>query len=151
MPQILLVLQMRACSRDLEKKSPNMISDLSSGRMIVDGFIFQERICIGIYEVGQDQKATVETLMNHLLVYIWSICDFIDSYSNVSFRLSISWYVHAIIQNHKLDSQETTANHLKKIGLMDICFGLEEMSKQNLTWVVAKIQMVVDRYPTWYI
>ncbi|CAI9287684.1 unnamed protein product [Lactuca saligna] len=55
------------------------------------------------------------------------------------------------IHNLKVDSQETTANHMKKRGLMHDGFGLgsEEMSKHNLTWVMAKIQMVVDRYPIW--
>lgn len=54
---------------------PNMVSDLGVERMIQDGLIFQEKFCIRIYEVGPDQKASVETLMNHLLVCICSMCN----------------------------------------------------------------------------
>ncbi|KAL4587597.1 hypothetical protein LXL04_000469 [Taraxacum kok-saghyz] len=96
---------------DPEKRGPNMVSNLGSGKMIEDDFVFQETFRIRVYEVGANQTASTETLMNHLL--------------------------------------ETTANHMKKIGLMDNGFGSEEMSKQNLAWVVAKIQMIVDTYPTW--
>ncbi|KAL7600468.1 hypothetical protein Lser_V15G24081 [Lactuca serriola] len=96
---------------DPEKEGPNMVSDLLVERMIQDGFIFQEKFCIRVYEVGPDHIATVETLMNHL--------------------------------------QETTANHMKKGGLIHEWFGSKEMFKHNLTWVMAKIHMVVDRYPTW--
>ncbi|XP_023749675.1 palmitoyl-acyl carrier protein thioesterase, chloroplastic [Lactuca sativa] len=96
---------------DPEKQGPNMVSDLGVERMIQDGLIFQEKFCIRIYEVGPDQKASVETLMNHLL--------------------------------------ETSINHMKKTGFIHEGLGSEEMSKYNLTWVVAKIQMVVDRYPKW--
>lgn len=66
------------------------------------------------------------------------------------FGLSISSYVHAIIHNLKVNSQETTANHMKKGGLIHEWFGSKEMFKHNLTWVMAKIQMIVDRYPIWY-
>lgn len=59
-------------------------------------------------------------------------------------------YMHAIIHDLKLDSQETNVNHMKTIGLVHDGFGSEEMSKNNLTWVVAKTHVVVDRYPTWY-
>lgn len=58
---------------DPEKQGPNMVSDLGVERMIQDGLIFQEKFCIRIYEVGPDQKASVETLMNHLLVCICSM------------------------------------------------------------------------------
>ncbi|XP_023749668.1 palmitoyl-acyl carrier protein thioesterase, chloroplastic [Lactuca sativa] len=98
---------------DPKKESPNMVSDLRVERMIHDDSIFQEIFCIRLYEVGPDETASIETLMNHL--------------------------------------QETTANHMKKSGLMHdgFGFGSEEMSKHNLTWVMAKIQMIVDRYPIW--
>lgn len=55
---------------DPEKEDPNMVSDLLVERMIQDGFIFQEKFCIRVYEVGPYHIATVETLMNHLQVYI---------------------------------------------------------------------------------
>nr|XP_043626167.1 palmitoyl-acyl carrier protein thioesterase, chloroplastic-like [Erigeron canadensis] len=46
--------------------------------------------------------------------------------------------------------QETTVNHIKEIGLLGDGLGLSpEMCKKNLIWVMAKLQVVVDRYPMW--
>lgn len=46
--------------------------------------------------------------------------------------------------------QETALNHVKTAGLLGDGFGsTPEMSKKNLIWVVTKMQVVVDRYPTW--
>lgn len=58
---------------DQEKEGPNMVSDLGLRKMIQDGFIFQETICIKYYEVGPDQTASVETLMNHFLVHMLNL------------------------------------------------------------------------------
>lgn len=47
--------------------------------------------------------------------------------------------------------QETALNHAKTVGLLGDGFGsTEAMSKRNLIWVVAKMQIAVERYPTWY-
>lgn len=46
--------------------------------------------------------------------------------------------------------QETALNHVKTEGLLGDGFGsTPEMAKRNLIWVVTKMQVVVDRYPTW--
>ncbi|KAM7256962.1 hypothetical protein ACFE04_012703 [Oxalis oulophora] len=46
--------------------------------------------------------------------------------------------------------QETALNHVKTAGLLDDGFGsTPEMAKKNLIWVVTKMQVMVDRYPTW--
>ncbi|KAI9125689.1 hypothetical protein K1719_003107 [Acacia pycnantha] len=45
--------------------------------------------------------------------------------------------------------QETALNHVKTVGLLGDGFGSPEMCKKNLIWVVAKMQVAVDRYPTW--
>ncbi|KAI4335804.1 hypothetical protein L6164_014413 [Bauhinia variegata] len=46
--------------------------------------------------------------------------------------------------------QETALNHVKTAGLLGDGFGsTPEMCKKNLIWVVARMQVVVDRYPTW--
>ncbi|XP_015902462.2 palmitoyl-acyl carrier protein thioesterase, chloroplastic [Ziziphus jujuba] len=46
--------------------------------------------------------------------------------------------------------QETALNHVKCAGLLGDGFGsTPEMSKKNLIWVVTKMQVLVDRYPTW--
>ncbi|KAI3803270.1 hypothetical protein L1987_31420 [Smallanthus sonchifolius] len=46
--------------------------------------------------------------------------------------------------------QETSINHLKAIGVWGGGLGLtREMCKKNLIWVMAKLQVVVDRYPIW--
>uniref|UniRef100_O04794 Acyl-[acyl-carrier-protein] hydrolase n=1 Tax=Garcinia mangostana TaxID=58228 RepID=O04794_GARMA len=51
------------------------------------------------------------------------------------------------VMNHL---QETALNHVKTAGLLGDGFGsTPEMSKRNLIWVVTKMQVEVDRYPTW--
>uniref|UniRef100_A0A7S5LEX2 Acyl-[acyl-carrier-protein] hydrolase n=1 Tax=Koelreuteria paniculata TaxID=43168 RepID=A0A7S5LEX2_KOEPA len=46
--------------------------------------------------------------------------------------------------------QETALNHVKTAGLLDDGFGsTPEMYKKNLIWVVTRMQVVIDRYPTW--
>ncbi|KAL2532653.1 Palmitoyl-acyl carrier protein thioesterase [Abeliophyllum distichum] len=46
--------------------------------------------------------------------------------------------------------QETALNHVKTAGLLGDGFGsTPEMCKRNLIWVVTKMQVIVDRYPTW--
>ncbi|GLT28971.1 hypothetical protein SLA2020_038690 [Shorea laevis] len=46
--------------------------------------------------------------------------------------------------------QETALNHVKTAGLLVDGFGsTPEMYKKNLIWVVTRMQVVVDRYPTW--
>ncbi|KAF5945784.1 hypothetical protein HYC85_016012 [Camellia sinensis] len=46
--------------------------------------------------------------------------------------------------------QETALNHVKGAGLLGDGFGATpEMCKKNLIWVVTKMHVVVDRYPTW--
>ncbi|XP_058754176.1 palmitoyl-acyl carrier protein thioesterase, chloroplastic-like [Vicia villosa] len=50
------------------------------------------------------------------------------------------------IMNHL---QETALNHVKIVGLLGDGFGsTPEMCKKNLIWVVARMQVAVDRYPT---
>lgn len=47
--------------------------------------------------------------------------------------------------------QETALNHVKTAGLLGDGFGATpEMSKRNLIWVVSKIQLAVEQYPSWY-
>ncbi|CAN8305902.1 unnamed protein product [Cochlearia groenlandica] len=51
------------------------------------------------------------------------------------------------VMNHL---QETALNHVKYAGLLGDGFGsTPEMVKKNLIWVVARMQVVVDKYPTW--
>ncbi|XP_021741595.1 palmitoyl-acyl carrier protein thioesterase, chloroplastic-like [Chenopodium quinoa] len=46
--------------------------------------------------------------------------------------------------------QETALNHVKSAGLWGDGFGATpEMCKKNLIWVVTRMQVLVDRYPTW--
>ncbi|XP_024979806.1 palmitoyl-acyl carrier protein thioesterase, chloroplastic-like [Cynara cardunculus var. scolymus] len=51
---------------DQKKMHPNMVSDVSLGRMVHNGFVFRQNFCIRSYEVGPDGRALVETLMNQL-------------------------------------------------------------------------------------
>ncbi|KAJ3691938.1 hypothetical protein LUZ60_012288 [Juncus effusus] len=46
--------------------------------------------------------------------------------------------------------QETALNHMRCAGLMGDGFGsTPEMSTRNLIWVISKMQVFVDRYPSW--
>ncbi|KAI4380423.1 hypothetical protein MLD38_006616 [Melastoma candidum] len=46
--------------------------------------------------------------------------------------------------------QETALNHVRTAGLFADGFGCTpEMSKRNLIWVVTKMQILVDHYPSW--
>ncbi|XP_074558596.1 palmitoyl-acyl carrier protein thioesterase, chloroplastic-like [Curcuma longa] len=46
--------------------------------------------------------------------------------------------------------QETALNHVRRVGLMGDGYGCTpEMSKRNLIWVVAKMQILVEKYPSW--
>ncbi|KAE8671405.1 Palmitoyl-acyl carrier protein thioesterase [Hibiscus syriacus] len=46
--------------------------------------------------------------------------------------------------------QETAINHCKTAGLLGEGFGATpEMCKKSLIWVVTRMQVVFDRYPTW--
>uniref|UniRef100_K9JH59 Acyl-[acyl-carrier-protein] hydrolase n=1 Tax=Cuphea lanceolata TaxID=3930 RepID=K9JH59_CUPLA len=46
--------------------------------------------------------------------------------------------------------QETSLNHCKSLGLLNDGFGrTPEMCKRDLIWVVTKMQIEVNRYPTW--
>jgi len=46
--------------------------------------------------------------------------------------------------------QESALNHVRSAGLLGDGFGCTpEMSKKNLIWVVSKMQVLVDHYPTW--
>jgi hypothetical protein len=41
---------------------------------------------------------------------------------------------------------------VKTAGLLGDGFGATpEMSKRNLIWVVSKIQLLVEQYPSWYV
>ncbi|KAE9609685.1 hypothetical protein Lal_00006380 [Lupinus albus] len=51
------------------------------------------------------------------------------------------------VMNHL---QETALNHVKTAGLLGDGFGsTPEMCKKNLIWVVTRMQVAVDHYPTW--
>ncbi|KAB1200132.1 Palmitoyl-acyl carrier protein thioesterase, chloroplastic [Morella rubra] len=55
-----------------------------------------------------------------------------------------------LIDPFGLGSIETALNHVKGAGLLGDGFGsTPEMCEKNLIWVVTRMQVVVDRYPTW--
>uniref|UniRef100_Q39663 Acyl-[acyl-carrier-protein] hydrolase n=1 Tax=Cuphea wrightii TaxID=35942 RepID=Q39663_CUPWR len=46
--------------------------------------------------------------------------------------------------------QDTSLNHCKSVGLLNDGFGrTPEMCTRDLIWVLTKMQIVVNRYPTW--
>lgn len=51
-----------------------------------------------------------------------------------------------------MNFQETALNHVKTAGLLGDGFGsTPEMSRRNLIWVVTKMQVLVERYPSWLV
>ncbi|MFQ6651003.1 hypothetical protein Gotur_022743, partial [Gossypium turneri] len=98
---------------DWKPKRPDMLIDpFGIGKIVQDGLVFRQNFSIRSYEIGADQTASIETVMNHL--------------------------------------QETALNHVGSAGLLVDGFGsTPEMCKKNLIWVVTRMQVVVDRYPTW--
>ncbi|KAG4167463.1 hypothetical protein ERO13_A13G197000v2 [Gossypium hirsutum] len=98
---------------DWKPKRPDMLIDpFGIGKIVQDGLVFRQNFSIRSYEIGADQTASIETVMNHL--------------------------------------QETALNHVRSAGLLVDGFGsTPEMCKKNLIWVVTRMQVVVDRYPTW--
>ncbi|MBA0764391.1 hypothetical protein Gotri_013747 [Gossypium trilobum] len=97
---------------DWKPRRPDMVIDpFGIGKIVQDGLVFSQNFSIRSYEIGADQTASIETLMNHL--------------------------------------QETAINHCRSAGLLGEGFGATpEMCKKNLIWVVTRMQVVVDRYPT---
>uniref|UniRef100_D2E6T0 Acyl-[acyl-carrier-protein] hydrolase n=1 Tax=Macadamia tetraphylla TaxID=512563 RepID=D2E6T0_9MAGN len=98
---------------DWKPRRPDMLVDpFGLGRIVEDGLVFSQNFSIRSYEIGADQTASIETMMNHL--------------------------------------QETALNHVRSAGLLGDGFGsTPEMSSRNLIWVVTKMQVLVNRYPTW--
>ncbi|XP_043702007.1 palmitoyl-acyl carrier protein thioesterase, chloroplastic-like [Telopea speciosissima] len=98
---------------DWKPRRPDMLVDpFGLGRIVQDGLVFSQNFSIRSYEIGADQTASIDTLMNHL--------------------------------------QETALNHVRGAGLLGDGFGsTPEMSRRNLIWVVTKMQVLVDRYPSW--
>ncbi|KVH93840.1 Acyl-ACP thioesterase [Cynara cardunculus var. scolymus] len=47
---------------DQKKMHPNMVSDVSLGRMVHNGFVFRQNFCIRSYEVGPDGRALTRRL-----------------------------------------------------------------------------------------
>ncbi|KAJ6839549.1 palmitoyl-acyl carrier protein thioesterase, chloroplastic-like [Iris pallida] len=98
---------------DWKPRRPDMLTDMFGlGKIIENGLAYRQNFSIRSYEIGADQTASIETLMNHL--------------------------------------QETALNHAKCAGLFGNGFGsTPEMSKRNLIWVVTKMQVLVEHYPSW--
>uniref|UniRef100_Q9FQY0 Acyl-[acyl-carrier-protein] hydrolase n=1 Tax=Iris germanica TaxID=34205 RepID=Q9FQY0_IRIGE len=98
---------------DWKRGGPDMLSDaFGLPKIIENGLLYRQKFSIRSYEIGADQTASIETLMNHL--------------------------------------QETALNHVKCAGLLGNGFGsTPEMSKMNLIWVVTKMQVLVEHYPSW--
>ncbi|KAK3028087.1 hypothetical protein RJ639_039378 [Escallonia herrerae] len=52
---------------DWKPKRPDMLVDpFGLGRIVQDGFVYRQNFSIRSYEIGADQTASIETLMNHL-------------------------------------------------------------------------------------
>lgn len=50
------------------RRSDMLIDPFGIGKIVQDGFMFQQNFSIRSYEIGADKTASIETLMNHLQV-----------------------------------------------------------------------------------
>lgn len=58
---------------DWKPKRPDMLADpFGLGRMVQDGLVFSQNFSIRSYEIGADRTASIETLMNHLQVFLFA-------------------------------------------------------------------------------
>jgi len=60
------------------KRADMLIDPFGIGRIVQDGLVFSQNFSIRSYEIGADRTASIETLMNHLQVWL---CIQIFSYS----------------------------------------------------------------------
>ena len=139
---------------DWKPKRLDMLGDpFGLGRIVHDGLAFRQNFSIRSYEIGADRTASVETLMNHLQVGLY-ITTFMLITCDLKFgAVSINFLprIHVIAStSFYLLWQDTALNHVKQAGLLGDGFGsTPEMCKKNLIWVVTKMQVMFDRYPTW--
>ncbi|KAL3825133.1 hypothetical protein ACJIZ3_021162 [Penstemon smallii] len=128
-------LKVKASAQEPPKGNGSKIG----GRIVQDGLVFRQNFSIRSYEIRADRTASMETVMNHFQVLHDGMLDLCVNY--------FSNYCELI---NLLNTQETALNHIKGLGLFCDGFGsTPEMCKKNLIWVVTKMQVVVDRYPTW--
>lgn len=136
---------------DSKMRRPDAVADCSGiGKMVENGLVYRQNFSIRSYEIGADQKASIEALMNHFQVIrdrraFWH-AKFISILSR-AFRFIITKS-----SPFRIDLQETSLNHCKCIGLMHGGFGCTpEMTRRNLIWVVTKMLVHVERYPLWWV
>ncbi|RZC51607.1 hypothetical protein C5167_020032 [Papaver somniferum] len=115
--------------------------------------VYRGNFTIRSYEIGPKRKATIGTLLNHLQARIHTAYLYacLDIFLIGLFSLSIGiMEVKMSYARSFIWKQETAANHIRDVGLPGDGFNsTPEMTIRNLIWVVAKIQVVVDRYPSW--
>ncbi|KAM7267358.1 hypothetical protein ACFE04_009524 [Oxalis oulophora] len=82
------------------------------GMAIDSGAGYRQIFVVRQFEVGSDQNATIECILNQL--------------------------------------QETAVNHLRVAGIVGDEFGVSPgMLKHNLIWIMSKLKVEIDNYPTW--
>ncbi|KAI3982179.1 hypothetical protein MKX01_019085 [Papaver californicum] len=95
----------------------------------INDYVYRQNFTIKSYEIGPNRMATMGALLNHLQARIDTACVYARS------------FIHM---------QDTIVDHIRDAGLLDDGFGsTPEMTRRNLIWVVAKMQVLVDRYPSW--
>ncbi|KAL5975623.1 hypothetical protein ACLOJK_019948 [Asimina triloba] len=151
----------------------------SLGRIVQDGLIFKQNFAIRSYEIGADRTASIESLMNHLQngkssfpsrstccnstpqdvsqmqqSYVNCASQMLPRFVYVELRcMNFLPYLDVLASSSTWlwDAPETALNHVRNSGLMgDGCFGTTlEMNKRDLIWVVTRMQVLVDRNPSW--
>lgn len=129
--------------RTLLDRRPNQADASDIGRLIHDGKIFRQKFSIRSYEVDADQTASVATLLNHLQVTSPDPSGRHVLVFSLQYKLNFETSFLYLFQ-------ETSLNHARVAGVLNDGFGATpEMSRRGLIWVVAKMKIVVEQYPSW--
>ncbi|KAK1420998.1 hypothetical protein QVD17_23021 [Tagetes erecta] len=121
-------------------------------RNVEDGFVFSQNFPIRSYEIRADQTASIETIMNHLQRgHNLKLVSIKNKYvSFLALGITVDRFSGFGDMAPKSAISETALNHAKAIRVFGDGFGsTPEMCKRNLIWVVTKMRVIVDRYPTW--
>lgn len=124
-----------------------LVDPFRQGIIIEGNVIYRQTLVIRSYEVGADKTATLESILNLLQVTIHNrIYTFI-------LILKLSQTVVLYLGNFLWAcKQETALNHVWVSGLLGDGFGATRgMVRNNLIWVVSRMQVQVDEYPIWWV
>lgn len=118
-----------------------LVDPYRQGLIVEEGVGYRQTVVIRSYEVGPDKTATIESLLNLLQVFL-EIPRFLFLVFLRNGR-SLNGFFFFFLQ-------ETALNHVWMSGLLGDGFGATHgMMRNNLIWVVSRMQVKVEHYPIW--